>query len=109
MTNKQEREVKASEEGSRRESGLPGGGQGRTDEVGRSGVYPGSGHWPTEAVEIRTPASFVHGQTDDEGRQVERGLRIDLLRRADPAGRCDAATERSRHRPVKKERVKWTN
>ncbi len=76
MTNKQEREVKASEEGSRRESGLPGGGQGRTDEVGRSGVYPGSGHWPTEAVEIRTPASFVHGQTDDEGRQVEGGSEL---------------------------------
>lgn len=76
MTNEQEREVKASEEGSRRESGLPGGGQGRIDEVGLSGVYPGSGPWPAGAVEIRSPASFVHGQTDAEGRQVEGGSEL---------------------------------
>ena len=71
MTNEPERDVKASEGGSRRESGLPGGGQGRTDEVGPSGVYAGSGPCPTGAVEIRSPASFVHGQTDAEGREVE--------------------------------------
>jgi hypothetical protein len=43
MTNGQEQETKASEGASRRESGLLGGGQGRIDEVGLSGVYPGSG------------------------------------------------------------------
>ena len=76
MTNEQEREVKASEGASRRESGLPGGGQGRIDQVGLSGVYPGSGPWPAGAVEIRSPASFVHGQTDAEGRPVEGGSEL---------------------------------
>jgi hypothetical protein len=76
MTNGQEQETKASEGASRRESGLPGGGQGRIDEVGLSGVYPGSGPWPTGAVEIRSPASFVHGQTDAEGREVEGGSEL---------------------------------
>lgn len=59
-----------------RESGLPGGGQGRIDEVGRTGVYPGSGPYPAGEAELRTPASFVHGQTDAEGRQVEGGSEI---------------------------------
>jgi len=76
MTNGQEHGTKAFEGVSRRESGLPGGGQGRIDEVGLSGVYPGSGPWPTGAVEIRSPASFVHGQTDAEGRQVEGGSEL---------------------------------
>jgi len=76
MTNRQEQETKASEGASRRESGLPGGGQGRIDEVGLSGVYPGSGPWPTGAVEIRSPTSFVHGQTDAEGREVEGGSEL---------------------------------
>jgi hypothetical protein len=76
MTNEPEREVKASEGGSRRESGLPGAGQGRIDEVWLSGVYPGSGPWPAGAVEIRSPASFVHGQTDAEGHPVEGGSEL---------------------------------
>ncbi len=76
ITNGQEQETKASEGASRRESGLPGGGQGRIDEVGLSGVYPGSRPWPTGAVEIRSPASFVHGQTDAEGREVDTGVDI---------------------------------
>ena len=59
-----------------RESGLPGGGQGRIDEVGRTRVYPGSGPYPAGEAEVRTPASFVHGQTDAEGRQVEGGSEI---------------------------------
>ena len=66
MTNEPEREVEASEGESRRESGLPGGGQGRIDQVGLSGVYPGSGPWPAGAVEIRSPASFAHGQPHDQ-------------------------------------------
>ena len=59
-----------------RESGLPGGGQGRIDEVGRTGVYPGSGPYPVGEAELRTLASFVLGQTDAEGRQVEGGSEI---------------------------------
>ncbi len=76
MANGQEPETKASEAASRRESGLPGGGQGRIDEVGLSGVYPGSGPWPSGAIEIRFPATFVRGQTDAEGRQVEGGSEL---------------------------------
>ena len=76
MTNDHEPEMKASEQASRHESGLPGGGQGRIDQVGLSGVYPGSGPWPAGAVEIRSPASFVHGQVDDEGRPVEGGSEL---------------------------------
>src|SRR5438067_819679 len=56
-----------------RESGEPGGGQGRKDEVGRTGVYPGSGPYPPGDAEVRTPSSFVHGQVDEEGRPVEGG------------------------------------
>lgn len=58
---------------SRRESGEPGGGKGRIDEVGKSPVYPGSGPYPDQPAESRTPANFVHGQTDAEGRPVEGG------------------------------------
>jgi hypothetical protein len=76
MTNGQGQEMKAPEGASRRESGLPGGGQGRIDEVGPSGVYPGSGPCPAGAVEIRSPASFARGQTDAEGRQVEGGSEL---------------------------------
>src|SRR5262245_21923484 len=54
-------------------SGQPGDGKGRTDPVGTTPVYPGSGPWPTGDVEIRTPASFVEGQYDEQGRQVEGG------------------------------------
>jgi hypothetical protein len=54
-----------------RDSGQPGGGKGRTDAVGRTGVYPGSGPYPSGEAEVRTPGSFVHSQVDDQGRPVE--------------------------------------
>jgi hypothetical protein len=74
---KQARRRKAvGEKESRRESGLPGGGQGRIDEVGRSGVYPASGPFPRGPAELRTPAEFVAGQTDAEGRPVEGGSEL---------------------------------
>jgi hypothetical protein len=78
MTNGQGQEMKVPEGASRRESSLPGGGQGRIDEVGPSGVYPGP--WPTGAVEIRSPASFARGQTDAGGRQVEGGSELIYFR-----------------------------
>jgi hypothetical protein len=59
-----------------RDSGQPGGGKGRVDEVGRSPVYPGSGPLPGGDVEVRTPGSFVHGQLDEQGRPVEGGSEI---------------------------------
>jgi Ala-tRNA(Pro) deacylase len=63
-------------EDSVRESGLPGGGKGRIDEVGRSGVYPASGPFPEGAAEIKTPGAWVHGQRDESGREVEGGSEI---------------------------------
>ena len=56
-----------------RERGEPGGGRGRTDAVGRTGVYPGSGPYPAGEAAVRTPATFVHGQRDAEGREESGG------------------------------------
>ena len=58
--------------------GQPGGGSGRVDEVGRSPVYPASGPLPEGDAEVRTPASFVHGQLDEQGRPVEGGSEITM-------------------------------
>jgi hypothetical protein len=53
---------------SRRESGQPGGGTGRRDEVGPTGVYPMSGGVPPgKHPEIRTPASWGQGDRGAEG------------------------------------------
>ncbi len=65
--------AKPSSRESRRESGAPGGGEGRIDIVGRSGVYPASGPYPSGPAELRLTTEFVHGQTDAEGRPVEGG------------------------------------
>ena len=46
----------------RRQSGVPGGGAGRKDEVGRSGVYPMSGPHPAGDVPIVTPAAWGQGK-----------------------------------------------
>lgn len=50
-----------------RESGLPGGGAGRKDEVGRSGVYPASGPHPPGEAEIRGQASWGQGERGAAG------------------------------------------
>ena len=52
-------------------SGLPGGGKGRIEVVEMSGVYPGFGPYPKGDVVLRTPAEFVRGQFDEEGREIE--------------------------------------
>jgi hypothetical protein len=50
-----------------RESGLPGGGAGRRDEVGGSGVHPASaGTAPKDAV-IRSPAAWGQGDRGAAG------------------------------------------
>jgi hypothetical protein len=52
----------------RRESGRPGGGAGRRDEVGPTGVYPMSGGIPEgHHLEVRTPASWGQGKRGAEG------------------------------------------
>jgi len=51
----------------RRESGAPGGGQGRRDEVGRSGVFPpGADHIPPDA-EVRMAGSWGGGDYEESG------------------------------------------
>jgi hypothetical protein len=51
-----------------RESGQPGGGAGRRDEVGPTGVYPMSGGIPRgKHLEIRTPAAWGQGERGAEG------------------------------------------
>ena len=57
----------------RRECGLPGGGQGRVDVVGYSGVYPATGPHPEREIPVRAPGEFVHGQWDELGPEVEGG------------------------------------
>ena len=62
-----------------RESGQPGGGQGRIDVVGHSGVYPGSGPYPEGKAAVGTAAEFVHGQRDAQGREIEGGSELTYL------------------------------
>lgn len=60
------------------DSGQPGGGKGRVDEVKGAPVYPGSGPYPEGDAEVRTPGNFVHGQVDEQGRPVEGGSEITM-------------------------------
>lgn len=56
------------EEDRARESGQPGGGAGRRDDVGPTGVYPMSGGLPPgKHPEIRTPAAWGQGERGAEG------------------------------------------
>jgi hypothetical protein len=49
------------------ESGQPGGGRGRRDAVGRSGVYPASGGQAPDDAELRGMASWGQGSRGAEG------------------------------------------
>jgi CBS domain-containing protein len=51
----------------RRESGLPGGGAGRKDEIGGSGVYPMSGPHPPGDVPLVSQAGWGQGQRGAAG------------------------------------------
>jgi hypothetical protein len=52
----------------RRESGDPGGGQGRRDETGRSGVYPvSSGEFPEGEAPLRTEEEWGQGERGARG------------------------------------------
>jgi len=62
MTKTQSREMKR-----KRESGLPGGGAGRKDEVGRSGVYRVSGPHPSGDAPIVGMASWGQGSRGASG------------------------------------------
>jgi hypothetical protein len=63
----------------RRESGQPGGGAGRRDEVGPTGVYPMSGGIPPgKHPEIRTPAAWGQGERGAEGYNDSGGSELVL-------------------------------
>jgi hypothetical protein len=51
----------------RRESGMPGGGRGRRDKVGGSGVYPSSGPLPEENAPVQGEASWGQGERGATG------------------------------------------
>ena len=51
----------------KRESGMPGGGQGRTDRVGGSGVYPASGPLPEGNADVEGMAGWGQGERGAAG------------------------------------------
>jgi hypothetical protein len=60
--------------------GVPGGGRGRRDEVGGSGVYPASaGHVPDDAV-VRTPGEWGGGAGGEQGGRSELHFTEEELR-----------------------------
>ena len=62
----EEKEDRALDE-EKRESGLPGGGTGRRDEVGGSGVHPASAGTAPEGALIRSPAAWGQGDRGAAG------------------------------------------
>lgn len=81
------------------ESGQPGGGRGRTDKVGRTGVYPGAGPFPAGEADVKTPESFVHGQRDEEGREVEGGSEISFISGKVVGGETPSSSSPAKKRP----------
>lgn len=78
------------------ESGKPGGGQGRRDEVGGSGVYPASAaNAPDDAV-VRTPGEWGEGAGGEEGGRSELNLSEEELRAAEQARQGDRSEETGR-------------
>ena len=59
--------MRQQEKSKKRESGVPGGGAGRKDEVGRTGVYPMSGPHPPGDAPIVTPAAWGQGKRGAAG------------------------------------------
>ena len=64
----------------KRESGLPGGGGGRRDEVGSSGVYPMSGPHPKGNPPIVTPASWGQGKRGAAGYEDHGESELNITR-----------------------------
>jgi hypothetical protein len=61
----------------RRESGEPGGGQGRRDEVGPTGVHPMSAGLPEgKHLEVRTPGSWGQGDRGAAGYEDSGGSEL---------------------------------
>ncbi len=60
----------------KRETGEPGGGAGRKDEVGRSGVYPMSGPHPSGPAEIKEQTSWGQGERGAAGYEDHGGSEL---------------------------------
>ncbi|HEX2912568.1 MAG TPA: hypothetical protein VH186_17295 [Chloroflexia bacterium] len=71
----------------KRESGLPGGGQGRKDEIGHTGIYPLSGPEAPDDAELVTMAEFGQGERGPEGYydHGESGVTYGAAAHAEPA------------------------
>jgi len=67
MSAQQERTKETQDAQARRESGLPGGGAGRKDEVGGSGVYPASAGKAPAGAAVRTQAAWGQGDRGAAG------------------------------------------
>src|SRR5436305_5323691 len=61
----------------KRESGLPGGGQGRKDEIGKSGVYPlSNSEGASPDATLHDQASFGQGERGSEGYKDSGGSEL---------------------------------
>jgi hypothetical protein len=59
--------LRIQEQWNRDQSGMPGGGRGRVDEVGRTGVYPASGPMPPGNAQVKGEASWGQGDRGAAG------------------------------------------
>jgi len=77
-----------------RESGQPGGGAGRREEVGRSGVYPASGPWPEGDAPIVGEKDWGQGERGAAGYEDhgESELNLTTPGADDGIGSSEAAT-----------------
>lgn len=71
----------------RDESGMPGGGAGRIDRVGRSGVYPASGPMPEGDAEVETMAAWGQGERGAEGYEDHGESELRIGRETEQANR----------------------
>ncbi|MGH7444528.1 MAG: hypothetical protein ACREKM_06615 [Longimicrobiales bacterium] len=79
------------------ESGEPGGGAGRRDEAGGSGVYPASGSDAPEDAVVRTPGEWGKGAGGVESGPSELHFTDEELRHAK-----ESSGRRGRSRPGRK-------
>lgn len=67
MTTEDERKQRTNTNEDSRESGRPGGGVGRREDVQGSGVYPASGPWPEGDAPFKGEASWGQGERGAAG------------------------------------------
>src|SRR3954467_3834453 len=73
MADTSKKEPAAKPVDAKRESGQPGGGQGRKDETTKKGVWPMSGPLPEGDAETVAPASFGQGKRGAAGYEDSGG------------------------------------